>query len=52
MSKELKEKIHSLNSRLKRQIANNKLQDKQLKRLEKRYYNLILITRKKQYNEL
>jgi hypothetical protein len=47
MSKELKDKIHSLNSRLKRQIANNKLQDKQLKRLEKKYMELIYLTRKK-----
>mgnify|MGYP003638904758 FL=1 len=47
MSKELKEKIHSLNSRLKRQIVINKLQDKQLKRLEKKYFELIYLTRKK-----
>ena len=47
MSRELKEKIHSLNSRLKRQIVINKLQDKQLKRLEKKYIELIYFTRKK-----
>ena len=47
MSRELKEKIHSLNSRLKRQIVINKLQDKQLKRLEKKYLQLINLTRKK-----
>ena len=47
MSKELKDKIQSLNSRLKRQIVINKLQDKQLKRLEKKYRELIYLTRKK-----
>ena len=47
MSKELKEKIHSLNSRLKRQIVINKLQDKQIKRIEKKYIELIYLTRKK-----
>ncbi len=44
---ELENKIHSLKARLKRQQAINKLQDKQLKRMEKKYKELIILTRKK-----
>ncbi len=39
---ELENKIHSLKARLKRQQAINKLQDKQLKRMELKYKNLII----------
>jgi len=41
----MKDKIHSLNSRLKRQIAINKLQAKQLDNLARKYQELINYTR-------
>ncbi len=41
----MKDKIYSLNSRLKRQIAINKLQAKQLDNLARKYQELINFTR-------